>query len=129
MRVVEELPGCEGSFWFLFLGLEVDRIGVDKGTFVQALQAEGLPFDEGYLQHSMIFAPWYKERAVFGRSGYPWSSREYRGRANRRYELPNIFATEARHFRLYLHEKCGAREVRDTVAALRKVERVFLKIP
>ena len=126
VRMVTPAPGDEGSFWFLLFRLDLARLAVGKDTFVKALRAEGLPVDAGYL-HVPSLAEWYKTRTVFGRSGLPWTSPLYKGKADAEYPVPNIMATDACHFRMNFHEKFGPREVRDIVAALRKVERAYLK--
>lgn len=120
------LPGTEGSFWFLFLTLDLARLTVDKAAFVAALVAEGVPMEADYL-HLFTRAPWYKNRAVFGTSGYPWTSPLYQGDPNREYPVPNAIAAEQCRFRVGIHENLSDREVRDTVAALKKVEDAYLK--
>ena len=120
------LPETEGAFWFLFLKLDLDRLSVDKETFVDALAAEGLPVAANYL-HLMARSPWYKNRAVFGQSGYPWTCPLYRGDPDREYATPNALAAHDSLFRLAMHENLTAQEVRDTVDGLKKVEQAFLK--
>jgi dTDP-4-amino-4,6-dideoxygalactose transaminase len=126
VRVMEALPGCEGAYWFLFLRVDLGRLKADKGKFVDALVAEGLPFEKTYYcvpcQH-----PWAKERKVFGTSGYPWTSPLYKGDPNRPYDLPNIKTTDDCHVRLMIHENCGPPEVADALGALAKVEAAYLK--
>jgi len=126
IRMVEALPRCKAVYWFLFFRLDLDRITVDKKTFVNALTAEGLPMRESYLR---VFtdAEWYKKRAVFGTSGYPWTSPLYTGNPDREYPLPNVRAADACHFGLSFHESCGDAEAADALAAFRKVERAFVK--
>ena len=127
VRVLEALPGCEGSYWFVFLRLDLARLPVGKTQFVAALQAEGLsPVGASYL-HIPVQQPWYKNRAVFGRSGYPWTCPLYRGNPDAVYDVPNALATEAGHFRLMIHEQWGEREVALTLRALEKVERAYAR--
>ncbi|MCC7519723.1 MAG: DegT/DnrJ/EryC1/StrS family aminotransferase [Verrucomicrobiae bacterium] len=123
----DERPGDEGVFWFLLFSLDLAKLRVDKATFVKALAAEGLPVGDGYFAHSMLLADWFRKRCVFGTSELPWSSPEYKGDRGARHEVPQLLATEARSFRLAMHERCGETEVADTLAILRKVERAYLK--
>ena len=126
VRMVTGLPQAEAVFWFLLFKLDLERICVDKATFVAALAAEGLPVGASYL-HVPSLAAWYKDRAVFGKSGYPWTCPLYGGDPDAEYPVPNILATDACHFRMAFHENCGRREVEDIAAALEKVEGAYLK--
>jgi dTDP-4-amino-4,6-dideoxygalactose transaminase len=126
VRVMDALPQSDGAPWFLFMRLNVERLTVDKARFVAALEAEGLPVGASYL-HVPSLQKWFQERSVFGRSGYPWASSRYTGDASAVYEVPNVIATEARHFRLMIHEGWGDREVEATMRALRKVERAYAR--
>ena len=88
VRVAEGPPDCEGAYWFLLLRLELPRLRVDKQTFVEALAAEGLPVGADYL-FAPALADWFRGRAVFGRSGFPWASECYAGDADRLFDVPN----------------------------------------
>lgn len=120
------LPASEGAFWFLIFKLDLDKLTVDKDTFVEALAGEGLPVFADYL-HLFTRAPWYKERAVFGTSGLPWSSPQYRGNPDQEYLCPNVMSAHQQIFRMSMHENLTDAEVRDTLAGLKKVEAAFLK--
>jgi len=126
VRVTGALPGCDGAYWFMFLRVELSRLKVDKDRFVEALVAEGLPFENTYHVVPCHY-PWAVERKVFGNSGFPWTSPLYRGDPTARYDLPNIKATNDCHMRLMVHENCGPQEVADTLVALAKVEAAYLK--
>ncbi|MHC4715850.1 MAG: DegT/DnrJ/EryC1/StrS family aminotransferase [Planctomycetota bacterium] len=126
VRLATGLPETEGVFWFLQFSLDADRLGVDKLTFVQALAAEGLPVGASYY-HAQSEADWFRNRAVFGTSGYPWTCPLYQGDRDAEYPLDNAKAADARHFRMSFHENWTQREVADTLEALRKVESAYLK--
>jgi len=126
VRMVTGLPGSQPTFWFLLFSLDLDRLRVDKKTFVAALAAEGLPVGASYL-HVPSLARWYRQKAVFGRSRYPWACPLYKGDPDKDYPVPNILATDACHFRMAFHENYGRREVADIVAALKKVEAAYLR--
>ena len=126
VRLMADPPDAAPSCWFLLFKLDLDRISVDKETFVQALSAEGLPVDATYL-HLFTRAEWYKNRAVFARSGYPWASPLYKGDPDAAYPTPNVVATDARHFRMSLHENLGPQQAEDVLAGLKKVETAYLK--
>ena len=118
------LPDTEGVFWFLFFSLDTDKLTVDKETFVEALIAEGLPARADYF-NLFTKAPWYQDRAVFGKSGYPWTCPLYRGDPDQKYPVPNAEAANESLFIMFIHENCTDREIQDTVDALKKVERAY----
>lgn len=120
------LPNTEGAFWFLVFRLNLDKVKVDVETFVKALQVEGLPFSSIYTT-PFTRNPWYKERAVFGTSGYPWTSPLYKGNPDQEYPLPNCDANDLRLFRIKTHENVDEKEANDIFKALSKVEAAYLK--
>jgi len=126
ISMTEELPGCEGVYWFLFFKVRLDMLKVDKATLVSALAYEGIPVSASYWA-CPTRQNWCVNRSVFGTSRMPWSSPSYKGNPDRKYALPNIEATDASHFRMSLHEGWTATEVSDVLAALRKVEKAYLK--
>ena len=126
VRLMEALPGCEAVYWFLMFRLEVERLAVGKSDFIEALNAEGIPAGASYLVVPTRM-PWHRNRSVFGSSGMPWSSPSYTGDADREFPLPNIEATDARHFNIGgFHEGWTQSEVDDLLAALAKVEKAYL---
>ncbi|MBN1341316.1 MAG: DegT/DnrJ/EryC1/StrS family aminotransferase [Phycisphaerae bacterium] len=120
------LPETEGAFWFLVCKLDVDKVSVDIDTFVAALQAEGVPFGAHYTTPFTEHA-WYKNRSVFGTSGYPWTCPLYEGDPDEAYPLPNRAEADRRLFIVKVHENVTDREADDIHEALRKVEGAYLK--
>lgn len=123
--IPEPLPGAEPSYWFLRMRFHPKACRVDKLTYCQALSAEGLPVTPDYraaLPHTM---KWFTERRVFGHSGYPWSSPDYRGDPTRQFPCPNAMETIATHFNVSIHEGWGERELQDALAIFHKVDRVY----
>jgi len=120
------LPGTEGAFWFLTFRLDRDKVDCDLDTFVKALQAEGLPFSHHYTQ-PFTQQEWFKKRAVFGTSGYPWTCPLYLGDPGQEYPLPNMEQAHACLFSIKVHENVKDQEADDVFAALRKAEAAFLK--
>jgi dTDP-4-amino-4,6-dideoxygalactose transaminase len=120
------LPETEGAFWFLVLRLDLDRVTVDRDVFVSALQAEGLPFAGRYVA-PFTRDDWYKNRAVFGSSGYPWTCPLYTGDPDAAYPCPNFEQVEMSLFYIKIHENTGEAEADDIAEALRKAEAAFLK--
>ena len=126
VRMLDGPAGSEPSYWFLFFALDLEKLSVGKEEFVKALAAEGASLNVSY-RHLFTEAYWYKRRAVFGGSGYPWTCPLYKGDPDRDYSTPNLNATDERAFPLWIHERLGMRCMSELVAALKKVETAYLK--
>ena len=113
------------TYWHLRLALDVGKLTVDKNTFAEAVAAEGIPLmaSYGHLPSEHI---WFRHRRTYGASGYPWPDGAA-GAAAAKIDLPNAAATIASSFILGVHENWTEAEVADALAAMRKVERAYLK--
>ncbi len=118
-------PGCEGSYWFILFRFDAGAFTVSKRAFIGALTAEGLPFELTY-RYVPTRQPWAVAQRAFGdgRTGLPWSAVESPCPAP---PLPNTDAADASLFRISIHEGWGEQEAADVIAALEKIERVYLK--
>ena len=119
-----QAPETECSYWFLRLRLEPKAVRVDKDTFCKALAAEGIPVTPSY-RHLPAEAPWFRDRRVFGKSGFPWTCRGYAGPRNQIFRMDNAIAVTDTHFNVGMHERYGQREIDDILAAIEKVERAY----
>lgn len=126
IRIDLGLPDSDGAFWFLVFELDTDKVSCGVAAFAAALEAEGMPF---FAQYTQPFTRhrWYRERAVFGSSGYPWSCPLYKGDPNREYPLPNMDDAHTRLFGLRIHENLTDADIEDAFAALRKAETAYMK--
>jgi len=118
--IPDQLPGANPSYSFLRLRLNTDTLTCDKPAFCAALAAEGILVLPEYRALPHTF-DWFVKRRVFGSSGLPWSAPQYKGDPARTFPCPNAHETIATHFNLILRESWGEREVRDVLAAFRKV--------
>lgn len=72
-----ELPGLvpappEGhAYWQFPLFLDPDHAGADATGYAEALQAEGIPANGGYLARPLYLNPVFTERRTYGSSGMP----------------------------------------------------------
>ncbi|MGC9004428.1 MAG: DegT/DnrJ/EryC1/StrS family aminotransferase [bacterium] len=121
------LPGAEPSYWFLRIRFHKEKCKVDKERFCQALIAEGLPITPSYKFAMPHMMDWFKNRSVFGKSGYPWASPEYKGDPNRDFPTPNALEAMEKHFNLTIYESWGEEEVKDIIKGLRKVAKALEK--
>ncbi len=125
-----QAPETDPVYWFLRLRLDLDKLSVDKATFCEALRAEvkglGVMTEYRFIQ---CFSPWFKKQAVFGNSGFPWSSPDYAGEREPHYAMPNAQHAADVHFGIPIHENLGERETEELLEALLKVEKAYLKAP
>ncbi len=120
-RLLEAQSGCEGSYWCIFLRYRPELFRVDKAYLTRAICAEGIPISPTYAVVPM-WMDWALHRNAFGRPGPPWTLPGCKPAGPRRYDLPNMRATDAVHFRLPFHEGWTLREINDVVRALEKIE-------
>ena len=118
------VPGSEPSYWYWRVELAEPELSVDKNTYCDALEAEGILFMREYraMPHTQ---DWFRRRRVFGSSGFPWTSPEYKGRKGQEFPCPNAHESVARHINFHIRESWKESEVRDIAAALRKLEEAF----
>ena len=119
------IPEGESSYWFLPFRLDIEKVRVSVDTFVEALCAEGIHFTAHYVK-PFTEHEWYKDRTVFGSSGFPWTCPLYKGDPNQEYPLPNFEEGDKSLFFTKVHENMTEKEAEDIAAALRKVEKAFL---
>ena len=120
-----QVPETECVYWFLRMRLDVDAVRVDKAKFCEALAAEGLPVTPSY-RAIPCERPWFKNKAVFGASGFPWTCSDYTGPRNPEFKIDNAVGVTDTHFNIAVHERYGRREIDDIVAAIEKVGAAYL---
>lgn len=126
LAIPPQEEGTEASYWWWRLEVDVSKITCDKDTYCQALIAEGIPINPLYRAMPHL-TDWFKNKRVFGTSGYPWKAPEYKGDADREFPCPNAIAATDTQFNLSVHESWGPQEIADTVTAFKKVEQAYLK--
>lgn len=119
LRPPQVREGCSNVYYLWALRMDQDILGIDRNTFVKALQAEGVPVFPGYVE-PLYLLPLFQERIAIGRDGFPFTLTE------RRYErglcpvAERLYDTE-----LLLIESCTLDLSLDDVAryltAIRKV--------
>jgi dTDP-4-amino-4,6-dideoxygalactose transaminase len=122
--------GAEGSYWFLRLSVDTSQLSVGATDVARALAKEGIPVAARYDGAMQGSAVWLNERRVFGTSGYPWNAPEYAARGgdpSRTFACPNATAVLESDFNLRIHERWGDEEIEDTLRAIEKVEKAYLR--
>jgi dTDP-4-amino-4,6-dideoxygalactose transaminase len=121
-----QVPKTESSYWFMRIHVDCSKLKVDKNQFAKAVAGEGIPVNATY-RHIPSEAKWFRDRAVFGKSGWPWTCPAYKGDPDRQFPCPNAVESTDTHFNVSVHENYGDEEVQDIVEALLKVEKAYLK--
>ncbi|NLG52646.1 MAG: hypothetical protein GX541_01515 [Clostridiales bacterium] len=119
----------EPSYWFLRLLIDTSKLTCGKQEFVEALAAEGVPAVSRY-QATPFTYDWYKNRRVFGKSGYPWSAPEYKGDRNKYYTLddvPNAAEALDNTFQIYTNESFTDEHIEQVADAFKKVAAAYGK--
>jgi len=91
-----------------------------------ALQAEGIPCLPTYPVLPCT-APWFKNKAVFGDSGFPWNSSDYTGSREPIARTANAEKAMTDNIPIPVHENYGPEQADEIVAALKKVEEAYLR--
>ena len=119
------ITGAEPVYWFLRLRFHAAQATCDKEEYAQALSAEGLTINPSYRAALPHTQSWFSERRVFGAPGYPWTSPDYQGDAQRTFPCPNAHAVMETHFNLHIHENWGEQEVEDAIAIFQRVDAYY----
>ena len=124
VQVGWQVPESQSSFWFLRMVFRPEAQRVDKETYCQALAAEGIPVNPSY-RAIPAEQPWFRERKVFGSTGFPWSCSDYHGPREPQAQITNALQAVATHFNIAIQESYGDREIDDIVTAVRKVATAY----
>jgi dTDP-4-amino-4,6-dideoxygalactose transaminase len=65
--------GVVHSWWIYSFTVDEKLFGVSSRDFAAAVQAEGIPFNCGYIPNPMFDYPVIQDRKTYGRSGIPWT--------------------------------------------------------
>jgi perosamine synthetase len=69
--------GNTHAYYVYPLVLNIDLLGVSRKKIVDALNAEGLDFSEGFVNVHLL--PMYQKKIAYGTMGFPWTSNIYKG--------------------------------------------------
>ncbi|MCY3023750.1 MAG: DegT/DnrJ/EryC1/StrS family aminotransferase [Planctomycetota bacterium] len=112
--------GGYATYWFYLIQLVPAVLGVDVVTFAQAVQAEGIPVRKGYVDPVYLAYPYLQRRSAFNHSDWPFGAAHVVPPYRKGY-CPNAETVIANCLFFPLNEWLSAREVDDTLAAIRKV--------
>ena len=119
-----QVPDTQSSYWFLRMHIDTSRLTVDKAAFCRALGAEGIPVNPSYRAIPAEY-PWFRDKVVFGKSGFPWDCSDYKGSRDPVARIENAIRAVDEHFNISMHENYGDQEIADVVEAVGKVEAAY----
>ncbi|HBG27809.1 MAG: hypothetical protein A2Y10_04310 [Planctomycetes bacterium GWF2_41_51] len=122
-----QVPDTRCVYWFLRFKILQSNLSVTKDEFCKALIAEGIGEVLPSYRHIPCEGKWFKDRSVFGKSGFPWSCSEYKGNKEPVFKVDNALKVLEEHFNLLINESYGQQEIEGIIAAINKVERAFLR--
>lgn len=115
---------CSPTYYLAPLRLELQVFPIERKFFIEAMNAEGIPFNAGYVK-PLYFQPLYQRREAF-KSGYPFTAPE-NSEARTNYQAGACPVAEEMHFKsLVLSEHVRwphkVRDVKDMVTSLKKFD-------
>lgn len=126
VQVGWQVPESQSCYWFLRMVFHAEAARVDKATFCKALSAEGIPVTVAYRAIPAEY-PWFRERKVFGNSGFPWTCSDYKGPREPQAHIANAIRAVETHFNIAMHESYGDQEVADITEAVLKVSKAYAR--
>jgi perosamine synthetase len=77
LQIPHVTPGCEHSYWFYMMRVDVAKLGASADQFADALKAEGLPVAAHYIGQPVYEYPVFTHHRAFAHAAHPFASREY----------------------------------------------------
>ncbi len=120
------LDGCESSYWFYMLRVDEKKAGVNRDTFSEALNAEGIPCSAGYIPTCVYEYDLFQNKNAFDGTHVPFDSPYYGKEVDYHKGLcpvaEEILETAVR---LNVNEFYTDQDLADTIAAIRKVANYY----
>lgn len=111
------------GYYLYVLRYNATQTGIPRNRFVAALNAEGIPMVEGYVE-PLYLEPVYQKRIAFGNDGFPFTYPGYKGKVS--YGLGICPVTERMHYEEVIytnvcHAGTSQADLEDVVTAFQKV--------
>jgi dTDP-4-amino-4,6-dideoxygalactose transaminase len=115
--------GVRHGYYTYAIRFDPLKAGISRDRFVRAINAEGIPMSQGYVE-PIYLEPVYQQRIAFGKDGFPFTYPGYKGHVS--YDRGICPVTERMHDEeLILTDICRAgvtkRDLEDTVTAFTKI--------
>lgn len=120
------LPDCKSSYWFYMMRIEESKAKVDAKTFADALSAEGVPANYGYIPACVYEYPLFVNKNAYPTTHAPFDSKYYGKEINYSHGMcpvaEQILSTAVK---FPISEFYTDRDVENIIAAIRKVAMWF----
>ena len=115
--------GVRHGYYSYAIRYDASKAGISRNQFLLALNAEGIPMSQGYVE-PIYLEPVYQQRIAFGKNGFPFTYPGYKGHVS--YNRGICPVTERMHYHELLctnvcHAKVTRRDLIDVAAAFSKV--------
>lgn len=122
-KVVE---GNECTYWFYMMTLDESQLTCTRKEFSEALAAEGIPNQAGYIANVMYLQPMFVKRQAYLGSHFPFDLSDISYSEGDCPNAENILKTA---IRFSVNEFFTEQDIEDIIAAIRKVAAHFAKVP
>lgn len=124
-----DTPERRNGFYVLAFSLDIESMRCDINQFVQAMVAEGAPCWKVFWPQCHTERA-FTERDAFGRSGFPFTSKEYTDPDSvvySRVEVPNAVWHQSHTFTCFAFPTCTEDDMHQIADAIEKVILAFSK--
>lgn len=116
--------GAISSYWFLRIKVHTQFSSRSKEEIVKAMAAENIPSAPTYT--SIIYnQPWIQDRAIFAKSGIPWSLAPQGIEYDYTHACPNAEQALADHILISLNESVSKETLSRVALAMKRIESAY----
>ncbi len=124
-----DTPDRRNGWYVMAFSLDIEQMNCTIKEFVTAVAAEGAPVWKVFWPQCHCERA-FREHNAFGRSGFPFNSKEYADPASTDYsavEVPNAFWHETHTFTCFGYPTFSEDNMRQIAAAIQKVIKAYAK--
>ena len=122
------LPGCKSSYWFYMYRIDPNALTVDLDTYAEALAAEGVWFQRGYIPHCIYEYGLFKNKSAYIGTHAPFDMPHYGREITYGKGLcPNAEAVLEKSIQFGVNEFFTEEDVKIIIEIIRKVTNYFKK--
>jgi len=112
------------TFWFFYFRLKLDRLKCNRAEFVEALRAEGVSCNAGYIPVPVYKLPYFQQHSFFA-GRWPIKELGLTAMDYTKVKCPEAEAILSTGIQVPLHEAMDEALMRETAAAIRKVAKAY----
>ncbi|WP_313893756.1 DegT/DnrJ/EryC1/StrS family aminotransferase [Psychrobacillus sp.] len=110
------------SYWFYMLTLNIEELSCSREEFSEALAAEGIPNQSGYIPKVLYAQPLFQKKQAYINSHYPFELGSYDYSIG---SCPNAEVILETAIRLNINEFYTDQDIEDMIAAIKKVSSYY----